>query len=401
MTPNNGSAYKPQLVWLYTGVLAETLDAATWLETSAELCKLGWNVTLVVAGPAKHQIIDNFELYSIPKGNVYLLRQFLFHFKFLRLIMRRWSDTDIILFHQMSAPWILPLKAVRKFLTKRGPLLIMDTRTVHMDSQQQESYRARIRRLFYSRMNRAANRWADGQTTITKRMAQAVGVPADKLWGCWPSGVTLEPFVTAGARRRWPKENDPIQLIYIGSLHRERNLGQLCQAVVQANQQGCAIHLTLVGAGTAQAELAQFATQYEKWICLLAPVPHKQVPELLANAHVGTLPFPDEEKFRVSSPIKLFEYMASGLPILATRIACHTDVIGDDSYVVWADDACVSGLAAALHKLWERRETLPSMGHAAAVAASSWTWSNAAMQLKLALEHGLQTTKANGAGAAR
>ena len=40
--------------------------------------------------------------------------------------------------------------------------------------------------------------------------------------------------------------------------------------------------------------------------------PHDQIPEVLARAHVGVLPFPDEEKFRVSSPIKLFEYMAAG-----------------------------------------------------------------------------------------
>ena len=101
------------------------------------------------------------------------------------------------------------------------------------------------------------------------------------------------------------------------------------------------------------------------------------------------LPFPDEEKFRVSSPIKLFEYMAAGLPILATRIVCHTDVIGNGAYVFWAEQTDAAGLLAALRLVWLSREVLSTMGAQAAVAAQAWTWHTSAQKLKLAIEHGL------------
>ena len=42
--------------------------------------------------------------------------------------------------------------------------------------------------------------------------------------------------------------------------------------------------------------------------------------------------------FGVSSPIKLFEYLAAGLPILATRIDCHTNVVGNADCAVWLDE---------------------------------------------------------------
>jgi glycosyltransferase involved in cell wall biosynthesis len=126
---------------------------------------------------------------------------------------------------------------------------------------------------------------------------------------------------------------------------------------------------------------------------VLPPVPHSEVPGLLAQAHIGVLPFPDEEKFRVSSPIKLFEYMASGLVILATRIVCHTDVVGSGAYVVWAEDASIEGLLAALRSAWAQRDTLEQMGSRAADDAAAWTWYESARKLRVALEVGLSHTR--------
>lgn len=75
----------------------------------------------------------------------------------------------------------------------------------------------------------------------------------------------------------------------------------------------------------------------------------------------GYAHFPDEEKFRVSSPIKLFEYLASGLPLMATRIRCHTDVIQDNDVVFWMDGADVPDIIHALTQIGKRVERLPVM----------------------------------------
>ena len=109
---------------------------------------------------------------------------------------------------------------------------------------------------------------------------------------------------------------------------------------------------------------------------------------MLASAHVGALPFPDEEKYRVSSPIKLFEYMGAGMPILATRIVCHTDVIGAGDYVFWAEDAGVDGLLNALRQVWQKRSSLAVMGEKSLGAASDWTYKASAGRLNNALQHG-------------
>jgi glycosyltransferase involved in cell wall biosynthesis len=174
-------------------------------------------------------------------------------------------------------------------------------------------------------------------------------------------------------------------------LHYERNLLTLSRAVEHANRENMAFRLSLVGDGTERSDLEYFASQTDNRVEIVEPIPHEQVWEVLARAHVGVLPFPDEEKFRVSSPIKLFEYMAAGLPILATRIVCHTDVVARGNYAFWAEDAGELGLLRALRCAWDSRQKLEEKGLEAAAAAENWTWRKSAEKLSRALEYGLET----------
>jgi glycosyltransferase involved in cell wall biosynthesis len=378
------------IVWVYSSSLASALDAATWLETVKELRRFGWRVTLVAVGPEGHHQIRGVDVLCIPRPEVYLLRQIIFHARILHLVMKQWATIDVILFHDMSGPWVLPLRLLRWLAGKRWPLLVVDTRSLPMTTLDKESRKDKMRRGAFLVTNNLVNRWADGRLVITPRMAEAVHIPSDKLWGTWPSGVDMEQFAPARNNRHWPSPDASVHLIYHGSLHHERNLLTLCRAVMQANAQEMSFTLTLVGDGTERASLENFAAHPAGVIHVVPPVSYEQIPDLLAKAHVGVLPFPDEEKFRVSSPIKLFEYMAAGLPILATRIACHTDVAGNAGYMFWAEQADVAGLLEALGLVWQNRCSLKSIGSQAVVAAQAWTWHESAAKLKRALEAGVE-----------
>lgn len=385
----------PNLLWIYPGSLTEEIYAAQHLETTRELRKLGWHVTLMASGPPEQESIRGVPVHSLAMPRVFFMGQLIFHLKVYLHLLHLPTDPDVILFHQPSVLWLLPLRLVRGLLRRPRSRLVMDTRTVHMPPREKEGMRGHLRRAFLAFMHHLANRWADGQTAITARMAEAVGIPSRQLWGIWPSGVTPDLFSPAIQNRTWPAANEPIHLIYLGTLHYERNLMSLCRAVAQANRAEMAFTLTLLGEGSEEADLAQFAQQTDGAIRVLPPVPHAQVPHWLAEAHVGVLPFPDEEKFRVSSPIKLFEYMAAGLPILATRIVCHTDVINDGNYVFWAEGPDVQSMVATLQGIWAERATLAERGKLAAATAPAWSWHATARKLADALAHRLPVTTDN------
>src|SRR5690242_17637469 len=84
-------ASKIHLFWIYSGPLATALDAATWLKTAQELRNSGWDVTLVAVGPAGYQQIRGVEVLCIPRPEIYLLRQAIYHLRVLALILKHWS----------------------------------------------------------------------------------------------------------------------------------------------------------------------------------------------------------------------------------------------------------------------------------------------------------------------
>jgi glycosyltransferase involved in cell wall biosynthesis len=380
------SRNRPHIVWVYTASLSKVLDAASWINTVENLRKFGWQVTLLAVGPAGYQTIRGIEVLCFPRREIYFLRRAEYHLRVLRFIVSQFSSIDAIIFHDQSAPWLLPLRLLRRLIGKKYPLFVMDSRSLPMPQLDKGTWKDKVREKYHHFSNRLGNTFADGRLTITHRMAVAAGIPKEKLWGIWPSGVDIEHFTKARMLWPYPATNASIQLIYHGSMHYERNLMTLCRAVKHANDNGMLFKLSLVGDGTEREELMTYAAQNNQIISVVPPIDYEQIPKLLAQAHIGVLPFPDEEKFRVSSPIKLFEYMAAGLPILATRIVCHTDVVGDGEFVIWAEDASEQGLFNALKKAWKSRDQLKEMGKRAARASHAWTWEAAALKLKEALE---------------
>lgn len=379
----------PHLMWLHTESLAEMLDAATWLETTQELRNSGWQVTLVNRGVGQ-QKIRGVEVTGISRPTIYFLGQMLYHLQFMLLLAKNWKNTDIVLFHQMSALWLMPIKLLRVLLRRSAPLFAMDTRTLHMlKNTDKESLRHRVRGWYYHFAQHFATWWVDGQLAITPRMAETLTIPQPQLWGVWPSGVDNDHFNKASPARQWPAENDPIVIVYIGSLAAGRGLLEFSHAVVKANQLGFKFRFLMVGSGDIQDELIKRAAQSGGILRVEPPLPHEQVVNVLARGHLGVLPFPDEEKFRVSSPIKLFEYMASGMPVLATRIVCHTDVVANGEYVFWAEEACEEAFLNTLRSIWSHKQLLPQMGKAAMEASTDWSWRASGQKLKQALEHGL------------
>lgn len=382
----------PRVGWIYGGSL-DKLDAATWLVPVQVMRDSGWQVTLIAAGDPQEHDVRGVDVVHVSRPDVFLLRQIIFHLRVLNFLSHQLDEIDVLLFHEASSPWLLIFRMLLRLVGKKDILFVMDTRTLPMEPEDKATWKDRMRSVFSFQMNKLANRFFDGRTTITRRMAESLSVPPEKLWGVWHSGVELDVFKNAVEARSFPEFEEPINIIYIGCMHHERNLLTLSKAVTQANADEHVFTLTIVGDGNARAELEEYAEKEGRHVSVFPPVPHEEIPEWLSRAHVGALPFPDEEKFRVSSPIKLFEYLAAGLPILATKIVCHTDVIETDGVAFWASDSDQDDLYAALMQIKSHHHNLATMGKNAVDLAQEWTWQSSADNLKQALQYGFKEEK--------
>jgi glycosyltransferase involved in cell wall biosynthesis len=116
---------------------------------------------------------------------------------------------------------------------------------------------------------------------------------------------------------------------------------------------------------------------------LLGPIPHRQVPTLLAEADIGLAPYaldaPD-----YFSPLKLFEYMAAALAVVAAELPGTRDLVSrEHALLVPRGDA--EALAAAVDALSADAPRRQRMGRAArALVAGAHTWRHRARRV---IEH--------------
>jgi glycosyltransferase involved in cell wall biosynthesis len=75
-----------------------------------------------------------------------------------------------------------------------------------------------------------------------------------------------------------------------------------------------------------------------------------------------------------ASPLKLFEYMASGKPILSSDLPAIAEVVRNGESAMLVPPGDVSALAHALKSLYEDPALRERLGAAAKVQSSQYSW---------------------------
>lgn len=135
------------------------------------------------------------------------------------------------------------------------------------------------------------------------------------------------------------------------------------------------VDLVIAGDGRERdrVEAAVRATDRIRW---LTSVPYQEVPALVAGAMAALVPMTDSARSQYGlSPLKLFEAMACGVPVVASDLPGLAEVVQGAACGVTVPAGDSIALAAAVRALAEDLPAARAMGargRAAAVAQYSW-----------------------------
>lgn len=190
-----------------------------------------------------------------------------------------------------------------------------------------------------------------------------------------PMGVH-ERFAHTALSRPPRREDESLYLVYTGTVQRERGRDVMLEGLALARRQGAACRLTLVGASEAE-RLYCLKRGIELGISgaltVVGRVPGDAIPGYLRQADVGICIWEDQVWWRFNPPTKLFEYLAAGLPVLASRIRTHTRYVADGVNGIVFDYADQS-FCDALLRLCAMRGELPQLSAAAASSGEKFLW---------------------------
>lgn len=125
-----------------------------------------------------------------------------------------------------------------------------------------------------------------------------------------------------------PQTQAPAQpvFVFLGSFRHWHGVNDFIRAAIRLIEQGSSARFLLIGSGPEQAEAQRLAAPYAERFEWAGAVAHEEVPALLARASVGVAPFNPARHPALQaagffwSPLKIYEYMAAGLPVVTANI---------------------------------------------------------------------------------
>lgn len=152
--------------------------------------------------------------------------------------------------------------------------------------------------------------------------------------------------------REKPDPSIKLKLAYVGRIDKKRGLGDVFSLSEVLEDKGICHSIVLVGEGD-MAEEFYNRSQKDTKFSFLGKMKQNKVQRVLAEQHVGIMPMPDIAIWRISSPIKLAEYAASGLAIVGPSHPGNQLEDGGEWNLLsedgdWAQ-TCATALAEIIH----------------------------------------------------
>lgn len=235
---------------------------------------------------------------------------------------------------------------------------------------------AKLRRL----AAREAEVWrrAEGYAGITRGIIEHM----ERLAGARPRAAA----VPDGVRVTMPPAPMPTQPVvgYAGHLYAWKGVDLLVEAMTHVPD----ARLLIVGGHDKEPDLARLkALAAERRIAdrvtFTGAVPPSMVGAHLAQMQILVLPNPASAiSTHFTSPLKLFEYMAAGRPIVASDLPAIREVLQNEETALLVEAGRPEAFAAAITRLMADRALAERLAGRAAAHAGAFTWARRAERLE-------------------
>lgn len=365
------------------------------IHTCNALAKRGIEVTLMVGIKGAYPKERILEFYGIPEqpnlrviGMPIIRREQKKYFRFsshgvfyfsllLHLLFKRsYRNREAILFlrHIKLASFIMRLG---KFL--RNPIVFEAHEFFHLAVRRGKK-RERIREL-ESKVYRSADGIISISRTIKEHLVN-LGVAPEKIH-----------VVHNGVEAGWfdiERKSSGSFICYTGSLYSWKGVDTLIEAMKYLPDE----KLIIVGGGKRMGELKHLAETegITERVSFVGAIPRTEIPEYLSQSKVSVLPNTPSVPSQFSSPLKLFEYMASGIPIVASALPVFQEILTDERNAIFFEPGNPHSLAAAIKKLVDSPGLAARIGYTAKEDAKNYTYDKRAEKIIELIEELLKRT---------
>ena len=342
----------------------DPFDHRVFYKEACTLRRLGYRVLVTAPHPVS-ETRDGIEIVALPLPRNRLERMVVTSVRLFVTAVRQRAAA-----YHFHDPELIPVGLALKAL---GKAVVYD---VHEDVPRDimiKHYIPRpLRRLvaaFVGAVEQFASRWYDAIVVTTEDIRK------NFAWHPRVALIRNLPIAEWYRRSVEPRPAAPFRIVYAGSLSVERGIGDLVGAMARLPDDMDA-RLTLCGAWSPSSleDEVRAMPGFER-VDYLGSLPAPRVPDVLAGADVGVACLHPTNTYETSLPTKLFEYMASGLPVIVTNFPLWREIVEASGAGICVPPRDPRAIADAIERLHQDRDLRRQMSLAGKQAAERhWTW---------------------------
>ena len=141
-------------------------------------------------------------------------------------------------------------------------------------------------------------------------------------------------------RKKYLIEKDDTVLFFVGWLYHFSGLKEVAIELSKIKDEKSNIKLLIVGDGDALYDLQRIRDEYqlENQVILTGKQPYDSIPAFIASSDICLLPaYPTEKIMQDIVPIKFYEYMAMGKPVITTKLPGVMKEFGTGNGIIYVD----------------------------------------------------------------
>ena len=168
----------------------------------------------------------------------------------------------------------------------------------------------------------------------------------------------------------------PYHVVYAGGIYETRGVEQMIDAVRIIHERSGATLLLAGRFGDQRSEKLAASAVAEGFVRFEGWLDREQIVDLYEQCRAGLIVLHPEPRFLTSYPIKMFEYMAAGLPVIASDFPLWREIILGAQCGVVVDPLDSKAIASAIEWMIEHPVEAEEMGQRGRLAVEQrYNWS--------------------------